>query len=72
MHRYLWSLITALVVGLGLPYIEVAYACRRQLSEACVWGHAYLPLNLAATLLLVGGPTFLVTSWLLRRRSRPE
>jgi putative exporter of polyketide antibiotics len=68
MHRYLCALIAAMCVGLGLPQIEVALACRRPVSEACVWGHAYLPLNIAATLLLGGVPTFLVVAWFLCRR----
>jgi hypothetical protein len=72
MNRYILALIAAVLVGLGLPQVEVALACRRPLSEACVWGHAYLPLNVAATLLLLGVPTFLVIIWLLGRRDRAE
>ena len=70
MNRYLWALIAAVVVGVGLPQIEIALACRHPLSEACVWGHAYLPLNVAATVLLLGVPTFLVVAWLLGRRGK--
>lgn len=72
MHRYIWALIIALVIGLGLPLLEVAFVCRQPASEACVWGRAYLPLNGVATLLILGVPTFFVVVWIFGRRRKAE
>jgi hypothetical protein len=53
------SLLAALVLGpalgLAVPFIELAYDCRRPTSEACVWGKALLPVSIAVGIVLVGG-----------------
>lgn len=72
MQRYLWATLAALIVGVGLPYLEVAVACQRPISEGCVWGRAYFPLNVAATLLIGGVPAFLAVLWLTRRSGKTE
>ncbi len=72
MNRYLLALLGAGLVGIGLPQLEVAFACRRPVSEGCGWWHASLPVNVAATFLLLGVPTFFVIVWLLGRRGKAE
>lgn len=49
------ALAAGLVVGAAYPAVDVALACRRPMSEACVWGKAYLPLTLTLSLVLLGG-----------------
>ena len=53
------ALVTAILVGLlagiGYPLVDVAIACRAPISEACVWGKAYLLLTLALSVVIVGG-----------------
>ena len=70
MIRYLWGLIAAIVIGVGAPLLEIAFACRNPSSEGCVWGRALLPVNIAATLLILGTPTFLIVVRILGRRSK--
>ena len=70
MNRYLWGLIAAVFVGIGVPLLEVKIACLRPASESCVWGRALLPVNIVATLVILGTPTFLFVVWLLGRRGR--
>jgi hypothetical protein len=71
MSRYLLGLLGAGLVGVGLPQLEIAFVCSRP-GEGCGWWHASLPLNVAATSLLLGVPTFFVIVWLLGRRSKVE
>jgi hypothetical protein len=49
------ALSIGLVVGIGYPFVDLALACRAPASEACVWGKAYFPLTLGASVLLLGG-----------------
>ena len=51
------ALFIGLVVGVSYPYLDIAAACRIPESEACVWGKAYFPLTLGASLVFLGGPT---------------
>jgi len=66
------SLLIALALGLmagtAYPLIDLALACRAPISEACVWGKAYLPLTLGVSLVMVGGVVTLVTYRLLVRK----
>jgi len=70
VKRYLWGAIAAVVVGVGAPRLEVAVACRRPISEPCVWGRAYLPVNVAATLVILGVPIFGFVARMTGRRAR--
>jgi hypothetical protein len=71
------SLLIALAIGLlaGLiyPVIDLGLACRKPISEACVWGKAYLPLTLGASVVLLGGVVtalvYAALAWLRRRQS---
>lgn len=69
MRRYAWGLLAAIVVGVGAPYLELALACRNSTSESCVWGRALLPVNIVASLVILGIPVFLLVVWYLGRRS---
>ena len=64
--------ISALVVGVAYPLIQLAVDCRAPDSEACVWGKAYLPLSLALSVVVLGSVVaivmFAVLEW--RRRAR--
>ena len=62
------ALAAGLLVGIAYPLIDLALACRRPESEACVWGKAYFPLTLGLSLVLLGGVTAAVVYVLLRRR----
>ena len=65
------SLLAGLVGGIGYPCVDLALACRIPASEACVWGKAYLALNLGLSLFLLGGASAgLVYAWLNSRRKR--
>jgi hypothetical protein len=67
------ALSAGLTAGIGYPLVSVALACRAPSAEACVWGKAYLPLNLALSVLIVGGiVTGLCHRVLTRRRSHPS
>jgi hypothetical protein len=72
-----FPLLTALCVGLtagvGYPFVDVALACRVPLSEACVWGKAYLPLTLGVSVVVLGGAvTGLVYALLVWWHRRPS
>ena len=67
----LTSLTLGLIAGTAYPFVDLALACRATVSEACVWGKAYLPLTLGLSLVIVGGIVTLVTYLLLvRKRQR--
>jgi Na+(H+)/acetate symporter ActP len=71
--RVVTSLIgiaAGLIAGVGLPLLEVGFACRRSISEGCVWGRALIGINIVATLVVVGIPVGLMTAWLVSRRRR--
>ena len=52
--------LTALVVALGQPLVEVLWRCRQGLetSEPCVWGKSLLPLTSGVGLLVVAPVLF--------------
>jgi hypothetical protein len=62
------------MVGVGYPFVDVALACRMPISEACVWGKAYLPLTLSVSVVVLGGVVtgllYAVLIWWRRRQSR--
>jgi hypothetical protein len=68
------ALAAGLVVGIGYPFVDVGLACRRPISEACVWGKAYFPLTLGVSVVLLGGAVtavlYAVLMWRRRRQSR--
>ncbi len=64
----LFGMAAGLIVGFGLPYLELAIACLRPISEGCVWGRAVIPVNIAATLVILGIPVGVVAAWWARRR----
>jgi hypothetical protein len=66
------ALALGLVAGTAYPLIDLALACRAPISEACVWGKAYLPLTLGLSLVIVGGIVTLVTYLLLVRKRHPD
>jgi hypothetical protein len=70
------ALVTGLVVGIGYPFVDVGLACRRPISEACVWGKAYFPLTLGASVVVLGGAVaallYAVLTWRRRRLSRGD
>ncbi len=72
MHGRRFPFLTAfcvgLTVGIGYPFVDVALACRVPMSEACVWGKAYLPLTLGLSVVVLGGAvTGLLYAVLMRR-----
>lgn len=52
---FLTALCVGLTVGIGYPFVDITLACRAPISEACVWGKAYLPLTLSVSVVLLGG-----------------
>jgi hypothetical protein len=72
-YLFLKALSVGMLVGASYPFADIALACRTPTSEACVWGEAYFPLTLGASLVLLGGAvTGLLYALLVRwhRRSR--
>jgi hypothetical protein len=70
---FLTALCVGLIVGVGYPFVDVALACRVPISEACVWGKAYLPLTLSVSVVVLGGAvTGLLYAVLIRRRRHPS
>jgi hypothetical protein len=59
------ALAFGLLAGIAYPVVDVALACRIPISEACVWGKAYLPLTIGVSLVLVGGVVSALTYALL-------
>lgn len=70
----LMALGAGVAAGVGYPLLDLAGVCREPVSEACVWGRAYLPLVLAVSLVVVGGTVagllFGILAW--RRRRAPD
>jgi hypothetical protein len=62
------ALALGLLAGIGYPLIDLAVACREPVSEACVWGKAYLPLTLGLSLFLVGGVVSVLAYLVLSRK----
>lgn len=52
---FLTALCVGLTSGIGYPLVDLALACRVPISEACVWGKAYLPLTLSVSVVVLGG-----------------
>ncbi len=70
---FLTALCVGLIAGIGYPFVDVALACRMPISEACVWGKAYLPLTLSVSVVGLGGiVTGLLYAVLIRRDRRPS
>jgi hypothetical protein len=70
---FLTALAIGLVVGVSYPLVDLGLACRAPSSEACVWGKAYLPLTLGASVVLLGSiVTALVYAALMWQRRRPS
>lgn len=71
---FLTALCVGLTAGIGYPLVDLALACRVPISEACVWGKAYLPLTLSVSVVVLGGPVtgllYAVLIW--RRPSRDD
>jgi hypothetical protein len=71
---FLTALCVGSIVGVGYPFVDVALACRVPISEACVWGKAYLPLTLSVSVVVLGdsvtGLLYAVMIW--RRPSRDD
>ena len=61
------ALSVGLAAGIGYPFVSLGLACRVPVFEACVWGRAYFPLTLAASMVIVGGGVtgllYAVLSW---------
>jgi hypothetical protein len=65
------ALAVGLLVGLGVPLLDLALDCRVRTSEACVWGRALLGVSLSvgAVLGLIAGT---ITYFVVRSvRGRP-
>lgn len=77
-HRFpfLIALSVGLIVGVAYPFVDVVLACRVPISEACVWGKAYLPLTLSVSVVVLGGVVaavlYAVLMWRRRRQSRDD
>jgi hypothetical protein len=56
--RLLTALATGALISLGYPLLDLVLACRDPLSEACVWGKAYVALTLCLSAVFVGGAVF--------------
>lgn len=71
---FLTALSVGLIVGVAYPFVDVVLACRAPISEACVWGKAYLPLTLGVSVVVLGGVVtgllYGVLVWWRRRQSR--
>jgi hypothetical protein len=61
----------ALLAAAAVPVVRLQIVCGDPLSEACVWGKAYLPLAIGLNLLFLG-PLLYFALWgieeALRRR----
>lgn len=64
MRSLLLRIAVAVVVGLAVPQLEVAWKCRtppaegRATSEPCLWARTYLPLTRPVYFVLFGLLTF--------------
>lgn len=68
--KWLLPLFVAVSIGIGGPLLELAFKCRDRISEGCVWGKAYLPLNMGLYFLLIGLPVAFAMHLLMRKRDR--
>ena len=70
------ALAVGVAVGIGYPFVDVGLACRVPVSEACVWGKAYFPLTLGASVVVLGGAVtallYAVLIWRHCRQSRDD
>lgn len=53
--RILIAVVSGAVCGVAYPLIDLLIACRRPVSEACVWGKAYLPFTFGLSIPIAGG-----------------
>jgi hypothetical protein len=51
----LFALQAGLIVGVTYPFVDLGLTCRAPVTDACLWGKAFLPLTLGASILLLGG-----------------
>lgn len=73
--RIFARVVASLALAAATPWIQVQIACRDPVSEACVWGKAYLPLSTALSIVVLT-PLFIGLLWgietgLRRLRGRP-
>lgn len=67
----LFALLAWAVVGIGYPFLDIAWACRVPDSEACVWGKAHFSLTLTVSVAVLGSiAAGLVYGLLIWRRGR--
>lgn len=73
-HPFRTALAVGLIAGGSYPFAHVALACRAPISEACVWGKAFLPLTFGLSVVVLGGAVtgllYAVLTWRSRRQSR--
>jgi hypothetical protein len=71
-----FSLLAGAVAGGGYPIIDLALACRKPVSEACVWGKAYFSLNLGLSLFFLGGAgaglMYALLAWHRKRKGKTD
>lgn len=70
-HRVFVALAIGLAAGVAYPLLDLALACRVPVSEACVWGKAYLPLTFAISVPAVGAVVAWVVHAVLVARAPP-
>lgn len=51
----LFALEAGLIVGVTYPFVDLGLTCRSPVTDACLWGKAFLPLTLGASIFLLGG-----------------
>lgn len=49
------ALAAGALISLGWPLVDLVLTCRDPVSEACVWGKAYIVLTLSLSGIFVGG-----------------
>ena len=68
--RILARLLASAAIAAAMPWVEVRLTCYRDpLSEACVWGKAYLPLSTGISTVVFTPLVFLIL-WLIERGVR--
>jgi hypothetical protein len=72
MNGRMLRILVASAVGIAFPYGQNLWQCRGalRLSEACVWGRAYLPVTRVVLPLLVAPIVFLLLTLISRWRSQ--
>ncbi len=68
--RIFGRLLAAAAVAAAIPWVQVRITCWSDpLSEACVWGKAYLPLSTGISLVVFTPAIFLIF-WFIERALR--